>query len=199
MTVTYRNNASDVWHMLVYLATRTVFGRLFLAFMLIFALAGPALFFFNTPPGSKAEHFPVIACLSALGIMCVALALGTLLGVYLGKLVSPQMTVTLEPECCCVSNVILSRLGKGKLPWRNFQRMSDEPDFFCFFGWRSMVFIPKLAFASRAEANRFFQTALTYWHEVKGTVPPAPPDLSRVWPPAPQTTTAQEPGGIGER
>lgn len=199
MTVTYRNNMGDVWHTFVYLATRTVFGRLLLALVLIFPLAGPALFFFNMSPGSKAEHFPVIAGLSAFGIMCVALALGTLLGVYLGKLASPQMTVTLEPECCCVSNVILSRLGKGKLPWRSFQRMSNEPDFFCFFGWRSMVFIPKLAFASRDEANRFFQTALSYWYEAKGMTSPAPPDLSGVWPPAPQTTAAQEPGGIAER
>ena len=201
MTVTYRNNASDVWHTLVYLATRTVFGRLFLALMLICPFASPALIFFNTPPGSKAEHIAVITFLPMIGATIAILAFSIFIGVYLGKLISPHMTATLEPEYCCVTVVMFSRTRKGKIPWRNFQRMSEERDFFCFFGWRSQVFIPKLAFASRAEADRLFHTALTYWYDAKGTVPPpppAPPDLTGVWPPAPQTPDLQEPGAAAK-
>jgi len=190
--VTYRNNASDVWHQFAYLATKTVPGRLFLAFLLIFPMAGPVVFFFSTPPGSKAEHFAVIAFLPAIGGTYALLAFSTMFSIYLSAWITPKTTITLEPERCYMVGLL-----SLKTPWRGFQRMVNEPDFLLFLGGQRIVFIPKHAFVGRAEADRFFHTALTYWHEAKGTVPPPPPaplDLSGVWPPAPQTTAAQEPG-----
>ncbi len=192
MTVTYRKNLNDVRREYAYLATRTVIGRLSLAFILLFPIAGPALALYTTKPGSKAEHLAVAAFLPTLGLTYMLLAFCVLIGGYLATLIMPKFTITLEPERC---KMIYFRLFKT--PWRKFQRMAEEPDFFYFLGWRRMIFIPKHAFASRAEADRFFYTALTYWHEAKGTVPPpppAPPDPSGVWPPAPQTLAAQEPG-----
>ncbi|MDQ2949783.1 MAG: hypothetical protein M3Y27_28235, partial [Acidobacteriota bacterium] len=137
MTVTYRNNASDVWHTLAYLATRTVPGWLFLAFMLICPLAGPAIVFFSTPPGTKIEPIAVMTSLLVFGAVYAIFALYVLLGVYLSAWIMPKLTITLEPERCCMTSVI-----SLKAPWRSFERIVDEPDFYCFFGWRSPVFIP---------------------------------------------------------
>lgn len=107
----------------------------------------------------------------------------------------PEITVTLESDCFRMT--IMPTKHSRKMPWHSFQRMADEPNIFYFYVGLYSVCIPKLAFASRDEGDRFFHTALTYWHEAKGTTPPpppAPPELSGVWPPAPQTIAAQEPG-----
>lgn len=197
MTVTYRKDLTDIWREYAYLATRTVTGRLTLAFMLLFPIAGPAIFLFSTTPGSKAEHFAAAVFLPALGLTYVVLTFSVLIGGYLATLIMPKFTITLEPERC---EMMYFRLFKT--PWRSFQCMVEEPDFFYFLGWRRLIFIPKHTFASRDEADRFFHTALTYWHEAKGTVPPPSPpplDLSGVWPPAPQAAESQEPGAAEAR
>ena len=168
-----------------------------MALVLLAPLLGAAVAFFSTTPGSKAEHFVAMALLPMIVATYALLAFIMLPVVYVAAWIMPPITVALEPGHCC-----MIYLRSMKTPWRSFQRMIDEPNFFYFWGWQRLVFIPKHAFASRAEADRFFQMALTYWHEAKGTVPPpppAPPDLSGVWPPAPQTAAAQEPGAAEAR
>lgn len=197
MTVSFRNNALDIWHQLAYLATKTVTGRLVLAIMLISPTVIPALLFFSTSAGPKTERFSVVFLFVFLGIMYAVVAFSILFAVHLAAWMMPEFTITPEPERFC-----MIYLRSSKIPWRSFQRVAEEPKFFCFLGRQRMVFIPKHAFTSRAEADTFYHTALTYWHEAKGTVPPplpAPPDPSGVWPPAPRATDLQEPGRIGER
>ena len=200
MTVTYRTNADNFRHQFFYLATKTVLGRILLAFMLIFPIAEAVMTLFIMPPGSKAEHFVVIAFLPLIGIIYAVMALSSLLVTQLVALIMPEITVTLESDCFRVTNMPTKR--SRKMLWNSVRRMADEPNILYFYVGLYSVCIPKLAFASRDEADRFFHKALTYWHVAKGTVPPpppAPPDISGVWPPAPQATDLQEPGRIAER
>lgn len=167
MTVSFRTNARDLWHQYAFLATKTVTGRLVLAIMLIIPTVIPALLVFSTASAPKAEQFPVIVVLVMLGIMYAVLAASVLLGVYLAAWMMPEFTITLEPEYFG-----MIYLRSSKIPWLTFQRVAETPKSYGFIGWQRLIFIPKHAFASSADAAHFYQTALTYWHVAKGTLPP---------------------------
>ncbi len=182
MTISFRNNAGDIWHQYVFLAAKTITGRLCLAIMLGLPAIGPALMFFSTPPGAQADHFSPVVLLIVLGVMYAVLALCVLIAFSLAAWMMPEFTITLEPD-----HFGMIYLRSSKIPWPTFLRLVNQPKFFGFLGWQRLIFIPRHAFASPDEAERFYQTALTYWQAAKGTALPAT-----------HTTDLQEPGAMGK-
>lgn len=188
MNVSFKARAIDTWYCFSYLATKTITGRCLLAFLLVFPVVGPAVAWYNTIPGSKAEHFMRLAFLPGILGTDVLLAFSLFLGILLGTVVLPLTTMAIDPQFCY-------RVGffKSKSSWRAFSTLTEEADYFYLMGWRRTFYIPKRAFDSRAEAELFFQTALTYWHEAKGTKPSIAETVG-VWPPAPRSGNPVEPG-----
>ena len=78
--------------------------------------------------------------------------------------------------------------------WKKIQAVEEDGRYLYFRKFWYTFFIPKDAFSSIAEAEFFFDTALTYWRDAKGTVLHPIPDVSGVWPPAPRTGDSQEVG-----
>lgn len=80
-------------------------------------------------------------------------------------------------------------LFKWQLSWRVVGRI-DEDDQYIYLGGNpsfyrsaSFVMIPKRTFASPADAEAFFQQAVTYWSPLVRVDTPA---ISNTWPPAPR-------------
>ncbi len=115
-----------------------------------------------------------------------------LIGLYLRTFIAPNATVTVDAESFSLNTNIF---GTAKTRWKQFSRVTEEPDYFYFVGWARAFCVPKHAFDSSAEVYAFFDTALGYWRRAKGIAPPLTPDVSGVWPPAPRGVDSQGPGG----
>lgn len=114
-----------------------------------------------------------------------------LIGLYLGTLIAPSATVTVDAESFSLKTNIL---GTAKTRWKLFSTVAEEADYFCFVGFVRAFLVPKRAFNSSAEAYTFFDLASDYWRKAKGIAPPPPPNTYGVWPPAPRAGDSQEPG-----
>ena len=184
MTVSYRIAMIDTWQYLSYLSTKTITGRCFLALF----LAAPFVGLIGLYHGASLHLMVITSCFMVGGIY-VMLFFSGLLGLYLGTLITPTATLTIDAEFCRFKTFV-----GVKSPWKQFLTITEEPDYFYFIGWARAFYIPKRAFDTSTEAYAFFDTALAYWRQAKGIAPPPAPDVSGVWPPAPHATDSQEPG-----
>ena len=189
MTVSFRSSLTDYWHQMSYLTTRTIAGRCFLAVYVIFPFIGPSVALYHTTPNSTAEHTMRLLFLPAVGATYLFFVVAMTLGTVIAVAIEPKATVTIEREFCLRKSLI-----SVKSPWRRFAKLTEEPDYFHFVGWRCHSYIPKSAFDSRAEADAFYQTALQFWREAKGLPEPPIPSTVGVWPPAPRPSNSAEPG-----
>ena len=193
MTVSFRTRAIDTWFFLCYLATRTVTGRCLLVLLLITPITGPAEAWYQTVPGSKAEHFAASAFIPAVLATYALLAFALFLGIVLGMLLTPRTTVTISAKGCRRKEFF-----ERQSSWKRFAKVEELSGYYYFAAWNIVFFIPKLAFSSGVEAEAFFATALTYWRNAKGLPPPPVPETLGVWPPAPRPANSAEPGGSAE-
>ena len=202
MTVSYRETMTDAWQYVSYIATKTIWGRCLYAFILFAPSAGFAGVYYvevafrhHTPlhhiaPHPKIDsHHMIIVFLLALGGFYIYVSFCGLLGLYLGTLLMPTKTITIDPEFCR-----LKIFMGGKTRWKAFSSLVEEANYFYFIGWTRTVHIPKRAFDSRADGESFFKTASAYWRQAKGIPPDPVPDVSSVWPPAPLSGGSQEAG-----
>ncbi len=197
MTVSFRLSLVDYWHIISSRATKTLIGRCVLVLLLAAPFIGSSVALYHTKHGSKAEHILKLYFLPIVGVTYLFLisevTLGLLLATALAAKLTPKITITISPQFC-----YYKAFFERKSSWRVFLALREEANYFYFVGWLRAFYIPKCAFDSRAEADAFYQTALGFWREAKGILPPALPDSPGVWPPAPRPGNSAEPGGRRE-
>lgn len=201
MTVSYRVSMTDTWQYLGYLSTRTITGRFLLVLVLVAPLVGPVVSYYAatlhyvTPShhaihGPRFDHLLALVCLLAVALSYAVLFFSVLVGLYLGTLITPTTTITIDSEYCRLKSFMVA-----KTRWKQISTVSEEPEYFYFVGWTRAFSVPKRAFNSSSEACAFFNLASDYWRKAKGIPPMPPPSTSGVWPPAPRAGDSQELGG----
>jgi hypothetical protein len=188
--VTYKKTTGDAWNHICYLSNKTVSGRIFTIVMLSFPLLANLQQICTTPPHTSYHKFLVHHLWFIMSFMYLS-GSTIMTGSLFATPTAVEHTVTISKE-----GYRISRLGSFKSSWRDFSRLAEESDYFYLVGWRRAIQIPKRAFRSPTEAERFFEAALSYWCEARGLplTPPPNPDTAGVWPPAPRPGNSAEPG-----
>ena len=194
MTVSFKARMIDNWHYFNYLVNRTIAGRCFFALLLILPLALPtAILYLSmlylTVPGPNTENVMAKEFVPAVIGSYIASSFAIFLGLLLGSWIAPMTTIAIDAQFCHRKDLI-----RHKSSWRSFSVLAEEANYFYFMGWRNQYSIPKWAFDSRADAQLFFETALTYWREAKGIPAPSLPETAGTWPPAPVASNSAERG-----
>ena len=198
MTVSYRPSMTDNWHQFRYLFTKTILGKCLLVLFLVTPFVAPIAFYHglslhhtspshHAAPSPRFYHLMAIVSLIMVATTYAILLFSGLIGLYLGTLLAPDLTITIDSAFFGLKT---SRSAKTR--WKLISTIEEEAGYFCFVGRMRTFLVPKRAFNSSAEADAFFQMALGYWREAKGIVPPPAPDVSGVWPPAPRTGDFRE-------
>ncbi len=188
--VTNKQTAEDVWNYICYLACKTVSGRILAVLVLSSPLLMGLLQLYTTPLHTSYHHFLAHHFWFITGLMYLSTSVVMTGLLSLATLTTAERTVTISKECYRISG-----LTSFKSSWRDFSHLAEESNYFYFDGWRRAIQIPKRAFRSPAEAERFFEAAMVYWCEARGLpLPPPVPEIVGVWPPAPVVGNSAEPG-----
>lgn len=189
MTVSYRTTMADTWHYASYLSTKTMPGKFLLAFVSVALVASSvasyhATVLHHTVPSHHAASSANFNHLLALRFVLTAVftyvmfLFWVLIVLYVGTLMAPIATITVDPEFWRLKTFTTVRSR-----WKQISTVAEEPAY--FVGWTRAFSVPKRAFDSSVEAYAFFDLASDYWRKAKGITPAPPPNTSGVWPPAP--------------
>jgi len=189
MTISFEARTVDIWHCLCYLAVKTVTSRCLLIFILITPFLLPLADLYRAKPGFNAEYFIATSFVPVVVETYTGILFFSLLGLILGPWITPLITITIDPQF-----YHRREFGEIKSSWRSFSAVVEETNHLYFMGFGNVCAIPKSAFESRADAQLFFETALTYWRNAKGIPAPLVPEVIGVWPPAPTIADSAEPG-----
>ena len=94
-----------------------------------------------------------------------------------------------------LSIVIRVKGGKNVVSWKRVTAIFKNAEYLAICsGDLNALVVPVHAFPGEQEATEFYDAALNFWHEAKGTLPPPAQNASEVWPPAPTVANSAEPG-----
>ena len=182
MKVTYRVRPRDLLQCHLHLFNASMVGKIgYLPWLLLPVVMGglPLLRVINpiAHPLAVLRHINQSVLITWLVISSVPYALAAL-----SKMLT-SVSITSRGFTMAIGSIAGG--SKRVALWQQVKAVEQDAHYIYLRKFWYVLSVPKDAFPSSVEAESFFALALAYWREAKGIAPPAAPDVSGIWPPAP--------------
>jgi len=146
MTVSYRTSIADNWQYFSYLSTKTLTGRFLLVLIFIAFVASPVVSYHtatlhhtvplhHAAPSADFDHLLALRSILTAIFACVMFLHWVLLVLYVGTLMAPKATITIDPEFWR-----LKKFMTVKSRWKQISTVAEEPHYFYFVGWTRFLY-----------------------------------------------------------